>query len=72
MENKNFSITSVEEKSYLTDKEKDDILCYIAEKTDNIKLSKYWHSLFCIAMSILGSTWGALIGSLVIWLLTKK
>lgn len=42
-------------------------------KEDDLKYEvKYWHRCFCIAMSVLGSTWGALIGSLVIWILAKR
>lgn len=42
-------------------------------KTDDLEYkAKYWHRCFCIAMSVLGSTWGALIVSLVIWIVTKR
>jgi len=32
----------------------------------------YWHVVACFAMTLLASTWSALISAAVIWLLTKR
>ncbi len=44
----------------------------MSELESEKRLHKYWHTMCCVFMSILGGTWGGILGFLLIWLLNGK